>query len=230
MLRRYTGEAGPVTRMASPPPSSAAAADRELVARLRAGDEQAFLATVRAMDGMLRRLARGVLAADHLIDEVIQDTWVAVLRGLDRFEERSSLRTWVCRILLNQARTAAVRAGRTVPFSALPGADEEETPSLPERFDERGRWAQPPGAWTEERADALLARRELLAEVERAIATLPERQRLIILLREVEGWTADEVCNALDLTETNQRVLLHRARARIRAALDPVLARSEVTP
>jgi len=196
----------------------------ELVSRLRAGDEQAFVQLVRSMDGMLRRLARGVVGAADLVDEIVQETWMGVVRGLASFEGRASLRTWICRILLNRARTAAVRAGRTVPFSALALEDELDAGGLPIRFDERGGWAVPPLPWGDERPEALVGRAELLAQVERVILDLPDRQRLVILLREVEGWTAEEVCNALDLSETNQRVLLHRARGRIRAAIDPQLS------
>jgi RNA polymerase sigma-70 factor (ECF subfamily) len=202
----------------------------ELVSRLRAGDERAFVELVRSMDGTLRRLARGVVGAVDLVDEIVQETWLGVVRGLASFEGRASLRTWICRILLNRARTAAVRAGRTVPFSALALEDELEAGGLPARFDDRGSWAVPPLPWEDERPEALLGRAELLAQVERVIQDLPDRQRLVILLREVEGWTAEEVCNALDLSETNQRVLLHRARGRIRAAIDPALAISESKP
>lgn len=204
--------------------------DDELVSRLRAGDEQAFVQLVRSMDGMLRRLARGVVGASDLVDEIVQDTWLGVIRGLASFEGRATFRTWICRILLNRARTAAVRAGRTVPFSAMALEDELDSAAVPDRFSERGGWAVPPLPWGDERPEALVGRAELLVHVERAIRELPDRQRLVILLREVEGWTAEEVCNALELSETNQRVLLHRARGRIRAAIDPELATPEPKP
>jgi RNA polymerase sigma-70 factor (ECF subfamily) len=201
--------------------------DDELVSRLRAGDEQAFVQLVRSMDGMLRRLARGVVGASDLVDEIVQDTWLGVVRGLASFEGRATLRTWICRILLNRARTVAARAGRTVPFSAMALEDELESAAVPDRFNERGGWALPPLPWADERPEALVGRAELLVHVERAIQQLPDRQRIVLLLREVEGWTAEEVCNALELSETNQRVLLHRARGRIRAAIDPELATPE---
>jgi RNA polymerase sigma-70 factor (ECF subfamily) len=216
--------------MASADPAPRDDDERALVERLRGGDERAFVELVRSLDGLLRRLARGVAAAD-LIDEIVQDTWVGVVRGLASFEGRSTLRTWICRILLNRARSAAVRAGRTVPFSAL-GTDDDadDAASVPDRFSERGDWAVPPSPWADERPEALVGRAELLGHVTRAIDELPERQRLVLVLREVEGWTSEEVCNALDLTETNQRVLLHRARGRIRAALDAQLAPTEPQP
>lgn len=195
-----------------------------MLAQLRAGDDAAFARLVRSLDGLLRRLAAGIVKTQAEVDDVVQETWMAVIRGLGAFEGRSSVRTWICQILLNRARTRAVRAGRMVPMSTLGDEASEGTPI--DRFTADGRWASPPIAWVEERPDILALRGEVLAAVERAIAELPERQRAVILLRDVEGWSSEEVCNALDLTESNQRVLLHRARGRIRATVEAAL----VTP
>lgn len=200
----------------------------DLVARLRAGDEQAFLAVVREHDRLLRRLARGIVRSEAQVDDVVQETWLAVIRGLTTFEGRSTLRTWICRILLNRARTAAARDARTVPASALVGDGDDDgggdDVGTVAAFGASGGWVTPPAAWTEERADVLVHRAALVAATADAIAALPERQRLVVTLRDVQGWTSEEVCNALDLTETNQRVLLHRARGRIRAAVEAALA------
>lgn len=212
---------------AVPPASSD---DRALVERLRAGDRAAFEQLVSAwMPGMLR-LARTHVSSQAVAEEVVQDTWLAVLRGLDRFEGRSSLKTWVFRILVNQAKTRGVRDRRSVPFSSLSGeGSEDDGPSVdPSRFiapGERyaGHWASPPPRW-----DALPAERleskETIAAIARAIEALPPRQREVITLRDVEGWDAAEVSGALDLTEGNQRVLLHRARSKVRQALEEELA------
>ena len=199
--------------------------DRTLVGRLRAGDDAAFATLVRDLDGLLRRLARGVVRSEALIDDVVQDTWIGVIRGIGTFEERSTLRTWICRILLNRARTAAVKAGRTVPVSARAEEGEDDAAIL-DRFTAAGEWARPLAAWPEERPDVLAARAELVAAVTEAIETLPERQRQVVLLRDVHDWTAEEVCNALELAETNQRVLLHRGRAKIRIAVEAAMART----
>jgi len=198
----------------------AAPLPEDLVDRLRAGDEAAFRAVVGALHGTLRRLARGHVRTDAAVDEVIQDTWLAVIRGLDGFEGRSSFRTWVCRILLNRARTMAVRDGRTVPMSSLDDAEQIDA----DRFTPAGKWARPPAPWDDEDPARLLARKELRALVEDGLEALPARQREVVFLRDVQGWTSEEVCNALDLTETNQRVLLHRGRARLRALLEERLS------
>jgi RNA polymerase sigma-70 factor (ECF subfamily) len=159
-------------------------------------------------------------------EEVVQETWLAVLNGIDRFEERSSLKTWLFRILTNRAKTRGERDGRMVPFSSLAGAgDGGDEPSVdPDRFlgpdsPHPGAWAAPPRAWPE---DALLER-ETLGVIQMAIDMLPEAQREVILLRDVDGWTPMEVSEALDISDGNQRVLLHRARSKVRAALEEYL-------
>ena len=203
-----------------------ASGDSQLVAALRAGDEDAFRKVVREWHPALLRVARIFVPSRALAEDVVQETWLRVLGALDRFEGRSSLRTWVFRILVNTAKTRAQREGRTLPFSALqdparvPEAAVDESRFLPddhERFP--GHWAAPPRRLPEER---LLAA-ETREVIERAIEALPPAQRAVISLRDVEGWSSDEVCNALDLTEVNQRVLLHRARAHVRRALEEYL-------
>lgn len=196
--------------------------DQELVARLRQGDEAAFTALLDRHGGALRRLARTFVSSDAAADEVVQDAWVAVLDGLGTFEARSSLKTWIFRILVNRAKTKGAREARTVPVSSL-GADDEETSEVavePSRFDGRGMWSAPPERWESETPAKLLLRKELVGELERAIAELPERQRSVVVMRDALGWSSEEVCNVLELNETNQRVLLHRARSRLRAMLE----------
>jgi RNA polymerase sigma-70 factor (ECF subfamily) len=205
--------------------------DSELVAALRAGDEATFRTLVREWHGQLLRVAQIFVPSRAIAEEVVQDTWVRVLRGLDRFEGRSSLKTWVFRILANTAKTRAQREGRVLPFSALqdPGRVPEAAVD-PDRFrpedDPRypGHWSAPPRELPEERLLAGETRQQVAA----AIDALPPAQAVVIRLRDVDGWSAEEVCNALDLSEVNQRVLLHRARARVRQALEDYLA-PEVT-
>ena len=200
--------------------------DAQLVAALRAGDEDAFRKVVREWHPAMLRVARIFVPSRALAEDVVQETWVRVLGALDRFEGRSSLRTWVFRILANTAKTRAQREGRTLPFSALqdpsrvPEAAVDEGRFLPDDHERwPGHWASPPRKLPEER---LLAA-ETREIIEQAIDALPPAQRAVISLRDVEGWSSDEVCNALDLTEVNQRVLLHRARARVRRALEEYL-------
>ncbi|HSF02817.1 MAG TPA: sigma-70 family RNA polymerase sigma factor [Solirubrobacterales bacterium] len=197
-----------------------------LVAGLRRGDEDAFRTLVDENGGFLMRLALMHVPSRAIAEEVVQDTWLAVLNGVDRFEGRSSLRTWMASILLNIARTRGRRERRVLPFSFLLRRREEggDEPAVdPDRFqslrDSRpGEWARPPAEWAspEERLGAEEARRVLLE----TIAELPVRQREVIALRDISGWSAAEARNALGLSETNQRVLLHRARSKVRAALE----------
>jgi len=203
------------------------ASEEQLLAALRAGDEDAFRALVREYHSSLIRVARIYVPTQAAAEDVAAETWLGVLKGLDRFEGRSSLRTWIFRILTNIAKTRAVRDGRTLPFSALqePGRVPEAAVDADRFLDPEhprwpGHWAVKPAAWPE---DALLAAetRERIAE---AIEALPSTQRAVISLRDVEGWSSDEVRNALGLSETNQRVLLHRARSKVRAALEGYLS------
>jgi RNA polymerase sigma-70 factor (ECF subfamily) len=196
--------------------------EEQLLAALRAGDEQAFRTLVRRHHSTMRRVARGYVASTAVADEVVQETWLAVIRGLDSFEGRSSLRTWIFRILVNQAQTRGAREHRVTPFSSFARADVEDGPTVePERFVPSGEafggyWAVPPVQLPEDCA----ASAETVAVVGRAIAELPPRQQQVIRLRDVEGWDAEEVCALLGLSAANQRVLLHRARAHVRAAVD----------
>jgi RNA polymerase sigma-70 factor, ECF subfamily len=200
--------------------------DEELVAALRAGDESAYAGLVEELTPALTRLALAHVPSRAVADEVVQDTWLGVLRGIDRFEGRSALRTWIFQILLNNARTRGKREKRTLPFSSFGrGADEgRDEPAVDaDRFqgpdgEYPGHWSSPPAAWSqpEARLDADATRTVLLA----AIAELPPRQREVITLRDIQGYSAAEARNALGVSETNQRVLLHRARSKVRAALE----------
>ena len=169
-------------------------------------------------------MARGYVATDAAADEVVQDTWVGVLRGIDRFEQRSSLKTWIYRILLNIARTRGVRDKRSIPFASLGSDDEDGATFEPERFQHAndpypGHWAAFPTRWHDQ-PEIRAVGHETIAVVRAALEMLPPSQQEVVRLRDIEGWTSTEVCNALDLTETNQRVLLHRGRAKLRAALE----------
>jgi RNA polymerase sigma-70 factor (ECF subfamily) len=206
--------------------AQAAPAEAQVLEALRAGDEDAFRALVREYTPSLVRVARIYVSTQAAAEEVAQETWLGVLNGLPRFEGRSSLRTWIFRILTNIAKTRAKRDGRTLPFSALsePGRVPEAAVDADRFLDSEhprwpGHWALKPEAWPE---DALVAgeTREKLAE---AIEALPAAQRAVISLRDIEGWSSEEVRNALDLSETNQRVLLHRARSKVRSALESYL-------
>ena len=187
-------------------PRGARPDESALVAALRAGDERAFAMLVDELTPGMRRLALTFVRTPALADEIVQEAWLGALRGLDRFEGRSSLKTWLYRIVANVARTRAVKEARSEPvadFDVLEG-----------RFAAEGHWSQPPEPWR-----AVLAA-EARQAVERAIAGLPETQRRVIELCDVEGWSASDVCNVLEISETNQRVLLHRARTKVRAALE----------
>jgi RNA polymerase sigma-70 factor (ECF subfamily) len=199
-----------------------------LVAALRRREEAAFAALVRRYSGAMLRLAVLYTRTRAVAEEVVQEAWLGVLQGIDRFEGRSSFKTWLFRILVNRARTRAAREARTIPFSAVfdrgePGGAESAVP--PERF--RGpadplypfHWGAPPHRWGESPEERVLSQ-ETLDIVERAIAALPPAQREVVTLRDVEGWTAEEVCNVLEISDTNQRVVLHRGRSRVRAVLE----------
>jgi RNA polymerase sigma-70 factor, ECF subfamily len=196
--------------------------DNELVAALKRGDEATFATLVDAWSPGLLRMAQMFVRDRAVAEEVVQETWIAVLRGIDRFEGCSSLKTWVYRILMNTAKTRAQREARSIPFSAAAGGDE---PSVdPDRFlgpdsATPGAWAAPPRAWPEDR----VLEQETLGVIEMAIEKLPDAQREVIRLRDVEGWTPMEVTDALEITDGNQRVLLHRARSKVRAAVEMYL-------
>jgi len=197
--------------------------DATLLAALRAGDEAAFAALVTRYHASLKRVARAYVSTDAVAEEVVQDTWMAAIRGLDRFEQRATIKTWLFRILTNQAKSRGMRERRTVPFASLAGADGEEPSVAPDRFQRDGdtwpgHWAIPPRPWQDpERRLASLEAREYLRA---AIAALPPTQQAVLTLRDVEGLESEEVCGLLDLSAGNQRVILHRARARVRADLE----------
>jgi RNA polymerase sigma-70 factor (ECF subfamily) len=206
--------------------------DLSLVQRLRAGDEAAFMDLVDQLQPAMLRVARMYVSTTAVAEEVVQDAWLGVLRGLESFEGRSSLRTWIFRILTNIAKTRGQREGRSLPFASLAGDDLDAPIIDPTRFDSpegspRGRWSTLPDDWSGIPEDRLLGQ-ETLDVIGEEIASLPPMQAEVIRLRDALGWTSEEVRNALDLTETNQRVLLHRARARVRGALERYLS-SEAT-
>jgi RNA polymerase sigma-70 factor (ECF subfamily) len=196
--------------------------DAPLLDRLREGDEAAFMELVERHHAALVRLAQSFVASRAVAEEVAQETWLGVLNGIDRFEGRSSLKTWIFRILVNRAKTRGERESRSVPFSSLDDPDGE--PSVdPDRFVDAGAWSSPPRPWAGEPVERLLAG-EARDVIDAAIAELPPVQRSVITLRDVEGLDADEACELLDLTDGNQRVLLHRARSRVRQALEDYLS------
>ncbi|MDH5225151.1 MAG: RNA polymerase sigma factor [Actinomycetota bacterium] len=204
--------------------SQTASDELELVQRLRAGDEDAFMFLVDRLQPMMVRVARMYVSSQAVAEEIVQEAWLGVLKGIGRFEGRSSLRTWILRIVSNIAKTRGQREGRSVPFASLAGDDLDAPTFDPDRFlgpgeEWAGHWSTVPADWRgmpEER----LAATETLSVVQSTIDTLPPMQAEVIRLRDVLGWTSAEVRNALDLSETNQRVLLHRARAKVRAALE----------
>ena len=190
--------------------------DAELLAGLRAGDEDAFLALVARHHAKMLRLASSFMPSRAVAEEVVQDASLGVLNRLDGFGGRSSFRTWLLRILVNRAQTAGAREGRSVAVGdAGPVVDAS-------RFDASGAWMSPPRHWIEDSDDRLLA--EGLAErIDAALLDLPARQREVLMLRDVEQLSPVEVCEVLDISEGNQRVLLHRGRSRLRQALETEL-------
>ena len=208
---------------AHPHASSTASGEAQLVARLRAGDEQAFEALVEEYYPTMLSVARGYVRSRAIAEEVVQEAWVGVLKGLDRFEGRSSLKTWIMRILANIAMTRGTREARSQPFSSFAVHDDEPAVDA-DRFRDAGdgfagHWRAYPRDWNTLPDGALLGR-ETLDVVMQAIDELPDAQRVVITMRDVAGCPADEVCEALDVSEGNQRVLLHRARSKVRAALE----------
>jgi RNA polymerase sigma-70 factor (ECF subfamily) len=210
---------------------SAVASDERTVAALREGDERALRELFAGTYPMMKRVARTYVASEAVAEEVVQETWMAIVTGIERFEGRSALGTWMFSILINQAKSHSAREKRAVPFSCVASSDSSEPAVGPDRFQNDddawpGHWATPPRPWQkpERRLLSLEARDRLKA----ALAQLPERQRLIVGLRDVDGHSADEVCHLLGLTQENQRVLLHRGRSRLRAVLEEYLAAADV--
>jgi RNA polymerase sigma-70 factor (ECF subfamily) len=207
--------------------------DEVVVAGLRAGDEVVFAQLFAALNAMLLRMARNYAPSRAVAEEIVQETWLGVVTGIDRFEGRSSLRTWVVQILLNVARSRSSREARSIPFASAGPPGEEDEPLDPDRFfgpDHDlypGHWCMGPAPWgvPEERLLAGETREAIVA----AIDDLPPSQREVITLRDIGGWSTQEVCNALGVSETNARVLLHRARAKVRAAVEAMLGAVEPT-
>lgn len=204
-----------------------------MLSALRAGDERAFARLVDELSPGLKRMARLYVSTDAAADEVVQETWLGVVKGLDGFEGRASLKTWVFRILINIAKTRGVRDSRSVPFSsAFDSARDAQGELLdPDRFfggdHDRypGHWAIGPTPWP----DDALETSESIRTIRETVERLPGSQREVITLRDIVGCTAEETCNALGLSESNQRVLLHRARTKVRAALEQELETMEPT-
>jgi RNA polymerase sigma-70 factor, ECF subfamily len=200
--------------------------DLHLIALLRSGDEAAFASLIDRYASTMMRLAMIYVTPWAVAEEVVQETWMAILEGLNRFEGRSSLKTWMFRILTNCAKTRAHREGRSVPFSSLFDEDSDSAEPavdldrfLPADHQWAGHWVSFPSKWEAMPEERLLSQ-ETYTHIERAIEALPPHQREVIVLRDIEGWTSDEVCNTLCISEGNQRVLLHRARSKVRSVLE----------
>lgn len=193
--------------------------DADLLDRVRAGDEQAFALLVGRYQATLLTIAAGYVPSRAVAEEVVQDTWFGVLRGLGAFEGRSSFRTWLLRILVNRARTAGIRERRSVAVRDMaPVVDQS-------RFDSSGQWSTPPELWLEQLDDQAMAAK-MAGRVRIAIGELPARQREVVQLRDVEGMTSEEVCGVLDISHANQRVLLHRGRSKLRQVLESEFGRA----
>lgn len=208
-------------------------AETALIVGLRAGDEAVFAQLVTALNATLLRLARTYAPSAAVAEEIVQETWIGVITGIDRFEGRSSLRTWIVQILINIARTRSKKEARSIPFASAGAPGPEAEPLDPDRFFAAdhslypGHWRMGPAPWgiPEERLLAGETREAILG----AIDALPPSQREVITLRDIGGWPSAEVCNALGITETNGRVLLHRARAKVRAAVEDLLGATAAT-
>jgi RNA polymerase sigma-70 factor (ECF subfamily) len=187
--------------------------DSELLARVRAGDEQAFVLLVSRHHAAMLRIACSLVSSTAVAEEIVQDTWLGVLRGLDGFAGRSTFKTWLMRILVNRARSTGAREHRSVAVGdAGPAVDRA-------RFDASGAWMSPPQHWIEDSDDRMLAE-ALTDRIQSSLGELPPRQREVVMLRDVDGMSGQEVCEVLDISEANQRVLLHRGRSRLRQALE----------
>jgi RNA polymerase sigma-70 factor (ECF subfamily) len=211
---------------------STIADEHQLIEALRRGDEDAFVTLVDRYHPRLIRLAQAYVPSRAIAEEVVQETWLGVMKGIGQFAGRSSLKTWLYSILTNRARTRGQREGRSIPFADLARADAEgaEPAVDPDQFvppgrEDAGWWSQHPQSWDSMPESRLLAQ-ETRDEIHAAIRALPSAQRTVISLRDVEGWASDEVCAALGISEANQRVLLHRARSKVRGALASYLSES----
>ncbi|MGD9902761.1 MAG: RNA polymerase sigma factor [Vicinamibacterales bacterium] len=203
------------------PPSGGEGAlppDATLVSRLRAGDADAFAAVVGRYQRSMTRVARTWVRTEHAAEEVVQDVWLAVIRGLHRFEGRSSFKTWLFRIVVNRATSRALRDRRQVPFSSFQGEDGLEW-DVDGPFTMAGAWAEPVAAWPVPSAEQLTLQAELVALVAAAVEQLPAAQRVVLTMRDIEGLDSADVCTVLGVSAVHQRVLLHRARTAVRAAV-----------
>jgi RNA polymerase sigma-70 factor, ECF subfamily len=196
--------------------------DARLVDRCRAGDEDAFVALAGKYRAVMLSLALGHVTSMAVAEEVVQDAWIGVLRGIGRFEHRSTFRTWLCRIVINRAVSAAARERRSVPVPDLQPADG------PSRFDAAGNWAVPPESWADRVEDRVTAA-TIAARIMTALGELPLRQRQVVTLRDVQCLSSEEVCRALDISQANQRVLLHRGRSWLRQVIESEFGRAMVT-
>jgi RNA polymerase sigma-70 factor (ECF subfamily) len=212
-------------------PARPAVSDEQTLAALRAGDEGTFRDLFARSYPMMKRVARSYVASDAVAEEIVQETWMAIVTGIDRFEGRSALGTWIFSVLTNQAKTHSARERRAVPFSCVAPSGAEEPAVDPDRFQKDddawpGHWATPPRPW--QKPERRLLSLEARDRLKSALAELPDRQRLIVGLRDVEGHSAEEVCELLSLSPENQRVLLHRGRARLRAVLEEYFDAADV--
>ncbi|THJ21615.1 MAG: sigma-70 family RNA polymerase sigma factor [Nitrospira sp. CG24E] len=203
-------------------------AEDTVLARLRRGDEGAFDELVNQHHGALIRMAMGYVADREVAEEVVQDTWMAVIESLDRFEGRSSLRTWICGILIHKAKDRGVPEKRHTTFSAFESYDDDSEEAVdPSRFQQTGElaghWAFPPQPWDDRTPEKLLASRQAVNAMQQAIEALPTTLKEVLILRDVEGVDAKDVCEMLKITETNLYVRLHRARERVRVAVETAI-------
>jgi len=221
----------PVSSSESAVKTGSSLEDRELVEALRAGDEAVFARLVREYGPGMLRVARNYVSSQAVAEEVVQEAWLGVLRALDRFEGRSSFKTWLYRILTNIAMSRGEREARIVPFATLAGkGGDDEAAVDPSRFLTEGRWAghwtAPPESWGS--PELTLLQGEARGVIDQTIAALPEAQAIVITMSDIEGFTPEEVCNVLNISLTNQRVLLHRARSRVRQALEDYIGEAQI--
>ena len=197
--------------------------ERALIQALKRGDEQAFRRLVAEQQKSMLAFARTFLRDPAAAEEAVQDTWLALISGIARFEERSSLKSWTFAVLANIARAKAKRNGRSVSFSDMGYND----PAVdPDRFSGDGSWLSPPGRWSEINPERIVGGKQLLAHAIAVLETLPPNQRAVVTLRDLEGLSPEETCAILEVSEANHRILLHRGRARIRAALEALMGSS----
>lgn len=194
--------------------------DPDFLVRLRQGEQDAYRLLVRRLHGSLVGVAAAIIGSRAQAEEVVQDAWLAVFAGIGRFEGRSSLTTWLFSIVLNRARTRASREGRLTALPALEGGEPGERAVPRSAFQPDGHWVEPPRLWDELNPERIIGGRQLWEYVQQSIERLPAGQRAVLILRDIEGCAAEDACALLEISPENQRVLLHRARGRIRAAVD----------